>query len=56
MLTMCQLVTYGRVLGGGFGTIVKIYFVCRGDQPIIINVVVKVGGGWDRYIGAPPRF
>ena len=29
--------------------------VCRGDQPIKINVVVKVGGG-DQYIGGPPRF
>ena len=45
MLTMCQLVTYARVLVGGFGTIVKIYFVCRGDQPIKINCVVKMGGG-----------
>ena len=29
--------------------------VCRGDQPIKINVVVKVGKG-DQYIGGPPRF
>ena len=30
--------------------------VCMwGDQPIKINVVVKVGGG-DQYIGGPPRF
>ena len=29
--------------------------VCRGDKPIKINVVVKVGGG-GQYKGCPPRF
>ena len=29
-------------------------FVCRGDQPIKINSVVKIGG--DQYIGGPTRF
>ena len=29
--------------------------VCRVDQPMKINVVVKVGRG-DQYIGGPPRF
>ena len=28
--------------------------VCKGEQPIKINVVVKVGEGGGQYIGGPP--
>ena len=31
-------------------------YTYMGDQPIKINVVVKVGGGGGQYIGGPPIF